>query len=108
MYVRTSIRDSVRIKDSTVIVKDEHGNIKSEEHWHEKEHISHSSDSVAFYQAVARDAIEERNKALQKLRNATRVVKVEPTPMEKLKLFSAGFLTSIAVMLFVFFFRHKR
>lgn len=60
--------DSTSTKDSSVIIKDQQGNIISQEHWHSRERVSHSSDSIQFYRELAKVSIEERNSALMELR----------------------------------------
>lgn len=60
--------DSVYRKDSSVLIKDQQGNIISQVHWHYSERVSSSSDSVMFFKQIAKFALEDRNSALQELR----------------------------------------
>lgn len=46
---RVNIKDSVRIKDSTVVHVNENGDVVKTESWHDREHISSVSDSTQFY-----------------------------------------------------------
>lgn len=46
---KVNIKDSVRIKDSTVVHVNERGDVVKTETWHDREHISSISDSTQYY-----------------------------------------------------------
>ena len=49
IVTKTNIKDSVRIKDSTVVHVNENGDVVKTESWHDREHITSVSDSTQFY-----------------------------------------------------------
>lgn len=49
IITKTNIKDSVRIKDSTVVHVNENGDVVKTESWHDREHITSVSDSTQFY-----------------------------------------------------------
>lgn len=49
IVTKTNIKDSVRIKDSTVVHVNENGDVVKTESWHDREHVSSVSDSTQFY-----------------------------------------------------------
>ena len=82
--IKLDIRDSLRIKDSTVITKDTNGNILSQEHWHEKEHISITKDSSAYYKNVAEQTAEELVRVNKLLKEKQQVIIQKPSLMERM------------------------
>lgn len=78
---KTNIIDSIRIKDSIVITKDEQGNITGKEEYHDKEHYHQSTDSTAYYRDLLLNTIQEHSE------QKPQIVEVEK-PLSKLqKLF---------------------
>lgn len=59
---KTNIRDSIRIKDSVVITKDQQGNITNKESYHEKDHYKQSSDSTSYYKDLLEKVLKEHEK----------------------------------------------
>lgn len=53
------IRDSIRIKDSIVVTKDDKGNITSKESYHEKDHVKQTNDSTSYYRNLLEKYIME-------------------------------------------------
>ena len=109
-----SVRDSVRIKDSTVIVKDTQGNIVSQEHWHDREHMSSVTDSAVIYRMIAEESVETNNRLLEALRDTReqlqreRTTVREPSLTEKLRLVGSGVLLAVIAAVVIFAFTRKR
>jgi uncharacterized protein YcfL len=114
VLLTTSVRDSVRIKDSTVIVKDTQGNIVSQEHWHDREHMSSVTDSAVIYRMIAEESVETNNRLLEALRDTReqlqreRTTVREPSLTEKLRLVGSGVLLAVIAAVVIFAFTRKR
>lgn len=92
LVIKTSIKDSVRIKDSTVIHLDSSGNVVNKETWHERDHYHSQSDSLTQYKLMLKEALLERDKALQLLSQKEETVVRKPTLREKLELILTGIM----------------
>ena len=82
--IKLSLKDSLRIKDSTVIIKDTNGKILYQEHWHERDHSAHQSDSTIFWKQIAEQALEERDYAISHQKKEKEVVIQKPSLLERL------------------------
>lgn len=49
IVTKINIKDSVKIKDSTVVHVNENGDVVKTESWHDREHISSVNDSTQYY-----------------------------------------------------------
>lgn len=77
--IKLSLKDSLRIKDSTVIIKDTNGNILYQEHWHERDHSAHQSDSTIFWKQIAERALHERDYAISHQKKEKEAVIQKPS-----------------------------
>lgn len=84
LRIKLSLKDSLRIKDSTVIIKDSNGNILYQEHWHERDHSAHQSDSTTFWKQIAEQALYERDYAISHQKKEKEVVIQKPLLMVRI------------------------
>ena len=102
---QTAIRDSVVIRDS---------NIVSQEHWHDREHMSSVTDSAVIYRMIAEESVETNNRLLEALRDTReqlqreRTTVREPSLTEKLRLVGSGVLLAVIAAVVIFAFTRKR
>lgn len=104
LVLKTSVKDSVRIKDSTVLIVDAEGNVKGRETWHERDHYHYQSDSLNQYKLMLKEALLERDKALQ--HKEKEVIIKEPSLFDKLKNLLTGF-GAAAIVFFVMWLLKK-
>jgi hypothetical protein len=99
-----NIKDSVRYKDSTVLVLDSTGKVMQQKEYHSKEVYHHETDSSAYYKSLAKQATEE----LVKERNSKKEVVIEkPLSLwQRVKVEYGGYAI-VAVCLFLLFFVWK-
>ena len=84
---KISIKDSVRIKDSTVVHVNENGDVIKTESWHNREHISITKDSTSYYRAK----YDSLYTAYTKLRNEKKqTVNTAISTKEKMKATASG------------------
>lgn len=82
--IKLNLKDSLRIKDSTVIIKDTNGNILYQEHWHERDHSAHQSDSTIFWKQIAEQALYERDYAISHQKKGKEVVIQKPSFLDRI------------------------
>ena len=63
---RTQVRDSVRLRDSTVLVVDTQGNVLRTGEWHWRDRLVYASDSSAYLRGVADSLIASRSEVYEK------------------------------------------
>lgn len=94
-----NIKDSIRIKDSTVIVVDSAGRELKRNEWHSEYIYRYDGDSTAYYKNVAKQALLE----MEKKKNETREVLIEKslTGWEKLKVDYGGYAFAACIILVI-------
>ena len=99
-----NIKDSVRYKDSTVLILDSTGKVLQQKEYHSKEVYHHESDSVSYYKLLAKQAAEE----LIKERDSKKEVVIEKplTVWQRIKVEYGGYAI-VAVCLFLLFIAFK-
>ena len=66
-HTRLEIKDSVRVRDSIVLVLDDQGNVKQKESWHEKNTVSKTVDSTAYFKDLVARLLKQENTVKVKL-----------------------------------------
>jgi len=95
---KLSLKDSLRIKDSTVIIKDSNGNILYQEHWHERDHSAHQSDSTIFWKQIAEQALYERDYAISHQNKEKEVAIQKPSLLDRIMDSLSSTLLLVAVL----------
>lgn len=94
IITKVQVKDSVRIKDSTVTTVNERGDVLKQEIWHDREHVSSVSDSTQYYKRQ----YEELQSAYIKLKEESRKT-TSPvlTTKEKLEYGGKGAIAGIVI-----------
>ena len=95
---KLSLKDSLRIKDSTVIIKDTNGNILYQEHWHERDHSAHQSDSTTFWKQIAERALYERDYAISHQKKEKEVAIQKPSLLDRIMDSLSSSLLLVAIL----------
>lgn len=96
--IKLNLKDSLRIKDSTVIIKDTNGNILYQEHWHERDHSAHQSDSTTFWKQIAEQALYERDYAISHQKKEKETVIQKPSLLERIMDSLSSSLLLVAIL----------
>ena len=102
LVIKTSVKDSVRIKDSTVIHLDPMGNVVNKESYHERDHYHSQSDSLTQYKLMLKEALLERDKALQHQEKDKQVIVKGPTLGDKIVWTVYGIVGTIIILLLLY------
>ncbi len=100
--IKTSVRDSVRLRDSVVIHLDPSGNVVNKESYHERDHYHSQSDSLSEYKLMLKEALLERDKALQHQEKEKQVIVKGPTLGDKIVWTVYGIVGTIVILLFLY------
>ncbi len=94
------IKDSVRLKDSTVIITDSAGNVKQikEMHWVSEYH--YKEDSTYYYKYLFNNAVSELVKERKKSHEV--IIEKPLSPWNDLKVKFGGFAMGLCVILALF------
>jgi len=98
LRIKLSLKDSLRIKDSTVIIKDTNGNILYQEHWHERDHSAHQSDSTMFWKQIAEQALCERDYAISHQNKEKETVIQKPSLLDRIMDSLSSTLLLVAIL----------
>ena len=95
------IVDSVRYKDSTVLVLDADGNVKLKEVWHDRDHYHAEKDSTAYYKLLWHEALQQQISSQSHDKQEKEVIVKQMSFWDKAKVASVGIATGFAIAIIV-------